>query len=88
MTTGECLLQTTSSDKFTLLHSFGLGSTTTGKAKLWRPARQGPLRLQELSSPFLRQRGDLENHQAMAEESEENGEAFGSKGLWDSKAAA
>lgn len=32
--------------------------------------------------------GDLENHQATAEESKENGEAFGSKGLWDSKAAA
>lgn len=47
----------------------------------------GAPRLQELSSPFPRQRAGLENHQARAEDSEENGEAFGFKGLWDSKAA-
>lgn len=47
-----------------------------------------PQRCQEQGSSSLLQPGDLENRQATARESKENGEAFGSKGLWDSKAAA
>ncbi|ELW68573.1 hypothetical protein TREES_T100008848 [Tupaia chinensis] len=49
------------------------------------PSVQG---FQKEASPFLLQERDLENHQATAKESVGNGEAFGSKGLWDSKAAA